>query len=220
VLSPVDITITNKGLRASNSYIIKEIELKKCYICEQKKPHTEFHNNKNSKDGFSYACSNCKNLRNYYYGNINSRTHRLQIGQLKFLKYVAFYGEKCPVCGKNMTNIFSGGDYRNKSAITIDRIVPKAKGGKFESSNLWPLCYSCNASKGSKDLDVFLDEKGINLEVQQFDPYLPGDSMEKYWQLLAHQFNNTSKSISNKVAKKFTKHLDIFVPVDDLSDML
>jgi len=67
---------------------------------------------------------------------------------------------------------------------------------------------------------VFLADRNIELQVRNFEPSLPGDSMEKYWQLLAHQFNNTSKSISNKVAKKFTKHLDIYVPVDDLADIL
>lgn len=102
----------------------------------------------------------------------------------------------------------------------MDRIVPKSKGGKFEPDNVWLLCRSCNSAKCTKDLEVFLEDRGIELQVRKINPSLPGDSIEKYWQLLAHQFNHTSKSINNKVAKKFTKHLDIYVPVDDLSDML
>lgn len=184
------------------------------------KPYSEFYPSKSSKNGYRYECEKCSKLRKYYYGNKTSRAHRDQLGQLEFLKYVAFYGKECPVCGKKMTNIFGEGYYNDNSAITIDRIIPKSEDGTMNPDNLWPLCRSCNSSKGSKDLDIFLEEKGLNIQVQKFDPSLPGDSLEKYWELLAYQFNNTSRSISDIVAKKFTKHLDIYVPVDRLTDFI
>lgn len=194
--------------------------MKKCCVCEELKPLSDFYSCKDSKDGYRYVCKRCDAIRKFYRSNKTSRTHRLQIGQLRFLKYVAYYGTECPICGKRMTNIFCEGDSRAKTAVTIDRIVPKAKGGSMAKSNLWLLCRSCNSSKGSKDLHEFLDERGLNLNFRMYDPSLPGDSLTRYWKLLAHQFNNTSKSINDKVAEKFTKNLDVHVPVELLYELL
>lgn len=47
---------------------------------------------------------------------------------------------KCKICGKS-------GD---ESKLTVDHILPVAKGGKTEMSNLQTLCHDCNAGKRDK----------------------------------------------------------------------
>ena len=38
--------------------------------------------------------------------------------------------------------------------LTLDRIVPKARGGKIERDNVQILCMPCNSSKGDRELDL------------------------------------------------------------------
>ena len=48
------------------------------------------------------------------------------------------YGEFCQICG-------------SEDNLTIDHIIPIAKGGSSELNNLQPLCRSCNSKKGAND---------------------------------------------------------------------
>lgn len=50
------------------------------------------------------------------------------------------YGNECLACG-------IGGK------LTVDHVVPIAKGGTNDISNIQPLCMSCNASKQDKTID-------------------------------------------------------------------
>ena len=43
-------------------------------------------------------------------------------------------------------------------ATTRDHIVPKAKGGTDDDSNLQSLCHACNSAKGDKDNEAFRRE--------------------------------------------------------------
>ena len=60
--------------------------MKKCCVCEELKPLSDFYSCKDSKDGYRYVCKRCDAIRKFYRSNKTSRTHRLQIGQLRFLK--------------------------------------------------------------------------------------------------------------------------------------
>lgn len=42
--------------------------------------------------------------------------------------------------------------YCKKPAETIDHVVPLTKGGTNNPTNLVPACFSCNSSKGNKDI--------------------------------------------------------------------
>lgn len=42
-------------------------------------------------------------------------------------------------------------------ATTVDHIVPKSKGGGERIKNLVPCCRQCNASKGTKSYEDFLE---------------------------------------------------------------
>ncbi len=39
---------------------------------------------------------------------------------------------------------------RSKHNLTVDHIIPLAKGGTWDQDNLQPMCHSCNSSKGVK----------------------------------------------------------------------
>lgn len=47
------------------------------------------------------------------------------------------YGHKCAKCP-------------SKHDLTVDHIIPLAKGGTWDINNLQPMCQSCNSSKGVK----------------------------------------------------------------------
>lgn len=55
---------------------------------------------------------------------------------------------KCSYCGLN-------------TALTIEHIIPKSKGGNDSGDNLIYICKKCNSSKGSKDLMAWMQEKNL-----------------------------------------------------------
>lgn len=50
------------------------------------------------------------------------------------------HGRACLCCGKSEN-------------VTLDHVVPVAKGGGDSVNNLQPLCFTCNRSKGTKVID-------------------------------------------------------------------
>lgn len=52
-------------------------------------------------------------------------------------------GWKCAYCGSGEN-------------LSLDHVVPRARGGGDEPSNLRTACRSCNSSKGARDLHVWL----------------------------------------------------------------
>ena len=44
--------------------------------------------------------------------------------------------------------------------LTVDHLIPQAKGGAHSGDNSVWACRSCNSSKGKKDLLDWLDQKG------------------------------------------------------------
>ena len=54
-----------------------------------------------------------------------------------------FYGNRCLMCG-------APGDFQS---LTMDHIVPVAKGGSNNPDNIQPLCHSCNSRKGTRTID-------------------------------------------------------------------
>lgn len=68
-------------------------------------------------------------------------------------------GNKCLACGKK--------------EVTVDHIVPVSKGGSNKLSNLQPLCFSCNASKGAKVMNYREDQMERMLNGEVADPADP-----------------------------------------------
>lgn len=66
-----------------------------------------------------------------------------------------------------MMELFEGGcAYCPSPAETWDHVVPVAKGGKTEPSNIVPACTVCNSSKRDRDLDEWLSATGRELSVR------------------------------------------------------
>jgi 5-methylcytosine-specific restriction endonuclease McrA len=55
---------------------------------------------------------------------------------------------RCACCGK-------------RRKLTVDHIVPLARGGSNGPTNLQMLCVSCNSSKGSRDAVAFMQGRGL-----------------------------------------------------------
>lgn len=51
------------------------------------------------------------------------------------------YGNKCLCCGRTDVKLF------------IDHVIPLARGGRNDASNLQPLCHNCNSQKYAKHID-------------------------------------------------------------------
>ena len=62
-------------------------------------------------------------------------------------------GFKCQYCG-------------TEKELTLDHLIPKAKGGKTSWNNLVTACKSCNAKKGNYSLE----EAGLELNLRPFRP--------------------------------------------------
>ncbi len=61
----------------------------------------------------------------------------------KWIALCEKYHNVCLACGEP-------GDY---TTLTVDHIVPLSKGGEKSFSNIQPLCFTCNRSKGNKTID-------------------------------------------------------------------
>jgi 5-methylcytosine-specific restriction endonuclease McrA len=60
--------------------------------------------------------------------------------QEQVLARFAFFGNRCAYCG-------------SEERLTIDHVIPLARGGSHWPSNLRPACLSCNSRKGARRLE-------------------------------------------------------------------
>lgn len=56
-------------------------------------------------------------------------------------------GHACRICGA-------------EEPLTLDRIVPRAHGGRDDPDNLWTLCDQCNQDKGNARLEEWIGSRG------------------------------------------------------------
>ena len=63
---------------------------------------------------------------------------------------IALYGNRCLCCGA-------------ETALTVDHVIPLARGGSDLLDNKQPLCKSCNSSKGVKTVDYRITIRGEGL---------------------------------------------------------
>ena len=80
--------------------------------------------------------------------------HRTDLGKLPppSAHKDVLYGKQSGQCGGWVVMF-------HKRNLTLDHIVPKAKGGMDHIDNLWLLCGACNSSKGTKSQAEFLKER-------------------------------------------------------------
>lgn len=116
-----------------------------CYLCKRTLPNGEF--TRRSNGTYFSACKDC---------NVNVFAHRRRAriaeaeGTFTTAEWEALRKRytRCPDCGRRWSEIpvLKG----KKTAITRDHVIPIAKGGRNDISNLRPLCYSCNSRKGDR----------------------------------------------------------------------
>jgi 5-methylcytosine-specific restriction endonuclease McrA len=67
---------------------------------------------------------------------------------------VSHFGGKCLCCGRTDVN------------LTVDHVIPVAKGGTSNIDNLQPLCFSCNSRKGDRVVD-YRPSSGLGRWIQK-----------------------------------------------------
>ncbi len=67
----------------------------------------------------------------------------------QWLSILNFYGNRCAYC-------------KSTDKITMDHVVPVAKGGQHCQENVIPACLSCNCRKQDLDLDTFLSRHNLD----------------------------------------------------------
>ena len=63
-------------------------------------------------------------------------------------RIAAQFDMRCSYCGIWFT--------RKKHRVTMDHVVPRAKGGLTEEQNLRPACLTCNSVKGDRTVEEFM----------------------------------------------------------------
>ena len=86
------------------------IKLKRCNICKETKPITEFYIKKKNKDGYDYYCKDCRALYAKKYYN-EHKEHMAEItrnyrDKARQELYEA-YGGKCECCGETRIEFFT-----------------------------------------------------------------------------------------------------------------
>jgi 5-methylcytosine-specific restriction endonuclease McrA len=87
--------------------------------------------NKNNPDKHNIASAKRRALKRNAYGSFTTK-------DWESIKNM--YGNKCLACGC-------------EGKLTADHVIPLAKSGSNDISNIQPLCHSCNCSKMTKTID-------------------------------------------------------------------
>lgn len=113
------------------------IPRKRCYVCTQTKPLSEFKNNRSKSDGKSAECKVCANAASVEWqkkGNYTTKHMRMAgLSREDYNEILEQQNHKCAICGKPETYCNQYG--LKKLAVDHDHVT-----GKFRGL----LCQSCN----------------------------------------------------------------------------
>lgn len=116
-----------------------------CYLCLRVLPNDRF--TRRATGTYFSACKDCNLL-------VFAHRRRARLlgagGEFTTEQWKALLAsyDQCPMCRRPWAAIPpnpSGG-----AVATADHVVPLARGGSNDISNIQPLCYSCNSKKGTK----------------------------------------------------------------------
>lgn len=71
-----------------------------------------------------------------------------------------YFGGCCAYCGKQAKR------------MSMEHVIPISQGGEHSESNVVPACLSCNCSKGSKSILIWLRDRHLTLHQRRIQGYL------------------------------------------------
>lgn len=116
-----------------------------CYLCDRGLPVSEF--TRRSNGTYFSACKDCN--RHVFAQRRRARLAAAD-GSYTTAEWDALVSQydRCPACLRAWVDIASPAS--GGAVITVDHIVPIARGGANSIENLQPLCFSCNSRKGAR----------------------------------------------------------------------
>jgi len=116
-----------------------------CYLCRRTLPIDQF--TQRSNGTYFSACKDCNK---HVFAQRRRARMKGATGSYTTAEWEALVAkyDHCPMCKRRWDDIpvlLSG-----SSVVTVDHIIPIAKGGSNSIDNIQPLCYSCNSKKGAK----------------------------------------------------------------------
>jgi len=136
--------------------------LKRCSVCRELKPLSEFYNSKKSKDGKGYRCKPCDTIARKKWSLDNpvrsresarnrSIKHAYGITPDDYNKLLMAQDNKCAVCGTDIQTYNMG--HIKHFAVDHDHTTGKIRG---------LLCHNCNRSIGLLKEDPEVLRKAAN----------------------------------------------------------
>lgn len=135
-------TFADKAHKRERQRIYRRINSTAMNIRERARYHAD--PSRSAKASRKWRSKNIDKYREYFHRRRariaqNGGTYTAQ--QWQELK--AKYNSACLACGRTEPTI----------KLTVDHVLPIVKGGTNDISNIQPLCFSCNDSKGVKHID-------------------------------------------------------------------
>ena len=148
------------------------MKLHKCYRCKQHKPATEFYTDKSRPQGI---CSSCKQYqfskpgKPYSQRNVQAQIRqtreweRRNPDKARAMDRVAKMNRRA----RNMNGAHTADEWRllcaqygnvclccgSSAPLTVDHVIPLARGGTNTIDNIQPLCHACNTRKSTRTTD-------------------------------------------------------------------
>ena len=117
-----------------------------CYLCNRFLPSAQF--TRRATGTYFSACKDCNRL-------VFAQRRRARLlaaeGEFSRSEWDAILEKhpQCPSCKRYWDQIPLPKGRR--SVVTVDHIRALSRGGRNDSTNIQPLCYSCNSRKGDRD---------------------------------------------------------------------
>jgi hypothetical protein len=135
--------------------------MKICSKCKIEKPETEFHKNKNTKDGFNFHCKNCKleTSRSLRIKRKRGEATDREKAALKREEEANHGLKKCPKCGETKPLAMFFKDKQQKCGFASYCKECHSKKGKEYRSNNKDKCASIHRAYEIKNADQIAERK-------------------------------------------------------------
>jgi 5-methylcytosine-specific restriction endonuclease McrA len=151
--------------------------VKRCYLCKESKPLSNYHKSKTGTYGVQSGCKDCNKKTSTEWNRDNSEMHYSSCKKWSRKNPEKVREKDCMWKKRNPEKIRAQGarkrnwcnepippDFQlsdrcfncgSTENLTLEHLTPVSKGGSNDLSNLATLCRTCNSSKGSKTIEEF-----------------------------------------------------------------